>query len=72
MTSINLIVFVGAFLVQWGYGVLVDMGVARMGAADAYRLAAAVVVGLQLFALVTLGFTRQPEREQRLARPAAG
>ncbi len=72
MTSINLIVFVGAFLVQWGYGVLVDMGVARVGAADAYRLAAAVVVGLQLFALVTLGFTRQPEREQRPARPAPG
>lgn len=72
MTSINLIVFVGAFLVQWGYGVLVDMGMARVGVADAYRLAAGAVAGLQLLALAALGFAPQPEHAHRLARPTAG
>ena len=67
MTSINLIVFVGAFLVQWGYGVLVDLGAATLGAADAYRLALAVLVGLQGFALLMLGLTRQPSREHRMS-----
>jgi predicted MFS family arabinose efflux permease len=66
MTSINLIVFVGAFLVQWGYGVLVDLGAATLGAADAYRLALAVLVALQGFALLMLGLTRQPSREHRM------
>ncbi len=72
MTSINLIVFLGAFLVQWGYGVLVDIGVARVGTADAYRLAAGAVAGLQLLALAALGFAPQPEHAHRLARPTAG
>jgi hypothetical protein len=70
MTSINLIVFVGAFLVQWGYGVLVDLGTATLGAADAYRLALVVLVGLQGFALLMLGLTRQPSREHRMTREA--
>jgi predicted MFS family arabinose efflux permease len=54
MTSINLIVFVAAFAVQWGYGELVDLLTGSMGVANAYRAAYGTLIGLQAIGLLAL------------------
>ncbi len=57
-TALNLLVFLGAFALQWGIGVAVDLFIAAAWpAAGAYRAAFAVVAGLQL--LAWLWFVRE-------------
>lgn len=54
-TALNLMAFTGAFLLQWGIGVVVDVLVAaRWLLADAYRAAFAVMAMLQLLAWIWL------------------
>ena len=50
-TAVNLLAFVGAFLMQWGIGVLIDtFTVANWSTRDAFRAAFAIVAFLQLLA----------------------
>ncbi|GAB4164799.1 MAG: MFS transporter [Rhodocyclaceae bacterium] len=52
-TALNLAAFVGAFGIQWGFGVLVDAaGAAGAGPAASFRLAAAVLALAQLAAFL--------------------
>ena len=47
-TALNLCVFAGAFLIQWGYGVSLDLLTERGWAlADAHRAAVATLLALQ-------------------------
>jgi MFS family permease len=49
----NLQLFIGAFVTQWGFGVLVDVLKAQgAGAADAFRIALGLAIGLQAAALL--------------------
>ncbi len=49
----NLQLFIGAFVTQWGFGVLVDVLKAQgAGAADAFRMALGLAIGLQAAALL--------------------
>jgi sugar phosphate permease len=63
----NLALFLGAFTWQWGFGVLVDaIKAGGATAAGAFRLALAVTVVLQLFALGFFVLSRaQPEKYAR-------
>jgi MFS family permease len=48
-TALNLLIFAGAFGVQWGFGALVDLARARgADAAAAFRLAFGILLALQL------------------------
>jgi predicted MFS family arabinose efflux permease len=52
-SAYNLQLFVGAFLTQWGFGVLVDyLQHHGMGSADAFRAALALALALQLTAFL--------------------
>jgi sugar phosphate permease len=52
-SAYNLLLFVGAFITQWGFGVLVDAFRARgMSEADAFRATLGVAVALQAAALL--------------------
>ncbi|VXC49917.1 MFS transporter [Massilia sp. 9I] len=71
-TCLNLLIFIGAFVVQAGFGVMVGMWTADAGGhapAIAYRAAFAVLVAVQLPGLV--GFVLRRRRERR-AHAAAG
>jgi predicted MFS family arabinose efflux permease len=49
----NLQLFIGAFVTQWGFGVLVDVLKAQgAGAVDAFRIALGLAIGLQAAALL--------------------
>lgn len=63
-TLINLLAFVGAFTLQWGFGALVDgLTAAGHGAADAYRLSFGVLWALQCAAFLWfLGAGGRPRR----------
>ena len=57
-TALNLLVFAGAFGLQWGIGILVDQLQASGWASDAaFRAAFACLLGGQLLALLWLLFT---------------
>ncbi len=65
-TCLNLLIFIGAFVVQAGFGVMVGMWTADAGGhapAIAYRAAFAVLVAVQLPGLV--GFVLRRRRERR-------
>lgn len=71
-TALNLMAFVGAFSLQWGIGVVVDLFVAvDWSAANAYRAGFAIMALLQLLAWIwfALESRRQAERHRALARP---
>ncbi len=54
-TSINLMAFIGAFVVQWGLGGLLDgLGAEGMGGADALRVAFLILLGAQVLSFVPL------------------
>lgn len=55
-TSINLMAFIGAFMVQWGLGGLLDglRGTGGMGAADSLRVAFLILLAAQLASFVPL------------------
>ncbi len=54
-TSINLIAFIGAFVVQWGLGGLLDgFRAGGMGGADALRVAFLILLGAQILSFVPL------------------
>ena len=55
-TSINLMAFIGAFVVQWGLGGLLDglRGACGMGAADSLRVAFLILLAAQLASFVPL------------------
>ncbi|MDD2988063.1 MAG: MFS transporter [Zoogloea sp.] len=54
-TSINLMAFIGAFVVQWGLGGLLDgLGAEGMGGADALRVAFLILLGAQILSFVPL------------------
>lgn len=56
-TAFNLMVFVGAFAVQWGLGVLIELLQAQgQGAASAHRMAFLVLLGAQGFAYLWFCF----------------
>jgi len=60
-TSFNFLVFIGAFAVQWGLGLLIDLFRAlAMPEVDAMRLAFGIWVGMQAFALLWLIRPGQP------------
>jgi hypothetical protein len=55
MAAINLMAFVGAFSIQWGFGVLVDaLGAHGMATSNAYRLSYALLILAQFAALLRL------------------
>ena len=63
-SAYNLMLFIGAFIAQWGIGLLIDM-FQRNGAspADAMRAAFGIVLVLQIFSLIAFAVNRaQPER----------
>lgn len=61
-TAINLLAFIGAFGVQWGFGALVDALLPAAGGATAFRTAFGAVLALQLAAwLWMLRGTRSPQ-----------
>jgi predicted MFS family arabinose efflux permease len=63
-TALNLVAFVGAFGLQWGTGVLVDaLRAAGYGAADAYRIAFALLLALQVAAVAWLFVGRRGAAE---------
>lgn len=67
-SAYNLLLFVGAFVAQWGIGVLIDM-FQRNGAslADAMRTAFGVVLVLQIASLIAFAVNRaQPDRAMAL------
>jgi MFS family permease len=71
-TCLNLLIFVGAFVVQAGFGIMVGLwspGEAGQAPATAYRAAFAVLLALQLPGLV--GFVLRRRREAMAARLAA-
>jgi hypothetical protein len=50
-TAVNLLAFVGAFVMQWGIGVLVDtFTAATWSTRDAFRVSFAIVAFMQLLA----------------------
>ncbi|HRH72574.1 MFS transporter [Zoogloea sp.] len=54
-TSINLMAFIGAFVVQWGLGGLLDgFRAGGMGGADALRVAFLILLGAQILSFVPL------------------
>ena len=54
-TAINLMAFVGAFAVQWGYGALIDaLTAAGFAASAAYRASLAALVVLQAASLLPM------------------
>ena len=54
-TSINLMAFIGAFVVQWGLGGLLDgFRASGMGGADALRVAFLILLGAQILSFVPL------------------
>lgn len=54
-TSINLMAFIGAFVVQWGLGGLLDgFKAGGMGGADALRVAFLILLGAQILSFVPL------------------
>ena len=54
-TSINLMAFVGAFVVQWGLGGLLDgLRADGRGAADSLRVAFVILLAAQLASFVPL------------------
>ena len=54
-TSINLMAFVGAFVVQWGLGGLLDtLRAGGMGAADSLQVAFVLLLAAQLASFVPL------------------
>jgi hypothetical protein len=65
-TALNLCVFAGAFLIQWGYGVSLDLLTTRGWAlADAHRAAVGTLVALQAASFVwflATGRVRGPGR----------
>jgi predicted MFS family arabinose efflux permease len=63
MSTINCAVFLGAFTVQWGFGVLVDVLQLRMSLTDAYRAALLALVGGQFIGLVMLLWSRRLPRD---------
>lgn len=59
-TAFNLLVFAGAFGLQWGIGGLVDaLHAAGLSSAEAYRAAFVLLLGCQLLALVWFMFPRR-------------
>lgn len=59
-TAFNLLVFAGAFGLQWGIGGLVDaLHAAGLSSAEAYRAAFGLLLGCQLLALVWFMFPRR-------------
>jgi sugar phosphate permease len=71
-TSLNLMAFAGAFSIQWGFGGIVDMLVARgWETASAYRAALVLLTILQLLAWAWCVLEGRREREIALrgARP---
>jgi hypothetical protein len=67
-SAYNLMLFIGAFIMQWGIGVLIDM-FQRNGASpsDAMRAAFGVVLVFQIASLVTFAVNRaQPDRAMAL------
>ncbi len=72
-TALNLMAFAGAFLLQWGIGVIVDaLAAAGWSLADAYRAAFALMALLQLFAWIWLVFEgrRQSTAGRTTVNPA--
>ncbi|WP_347247833.1 MFS transporter [Zoogloea sp.] len=54
-TSINLMAFIGAFVVQWGLGGLLDgLRAGGMGGVDALRVAFLILLGAQILSFVPL------------------
>lgn len=54
-TSINLMAFIGAFVVQWGLGGLLDgLRAGGMGGVDALRVAFLILLGAQMLSFVPL------------------
>ena len=54
-TSINLMAFIGAFVVQWGLGGLLDgLRAGGMGSVDALRVAFLILLGAQILSFVPL------------------
>lgn len=54
-TSINLMAFIGAFVVQWGLGGLLDgLRAGGMGGVDALRLAFMILLGAQMLSFLPL------------------
>jgi len=54
-TSINLMAFIGAFVVQWGLGGLLDgLRAGGMGVVDALRVAFLILLGAQILSFVPL------------------
>jgi MFS family permease len=62
-TALNLMAFVGAFVLQWGFGIVIDLLTARgWEATSAYRIAFALLIGAQL--LSWAWFMLEGRREQ--------
>ena len=58
-SAYNLQLFIGAFVTQWGFGLLIDALKGHgAGAADAFRITLAVAVALQVGALIFFLFNR--------------
>lgn len=69
-TTLNLLAFAGAFSLQWGLGVLVDLFVAvGWSEPQAFRAAFAVMAALQLFAWIW--FFREGRRVVIVGQPTA-
>lgn len=63
LTSLNVLVFVAAFAVQWGMGsVIGHWPIAGGYAAQGYRIAFGAVAGLQLLGLAWFALLREPAR----------
>lgn len=65
-SAYNLSLFVGAFTVQWGIGVLAD-AFSGFGSVDALRLAFAVSLGVQALALLAFSLARRADRATKAA-----